>query len=63
MHNELLKECPACPRVGTRQGERGVELEVVRDNYSGCGVDICRCPKCGKYFQVSYKIDEITEVK
>jgi hypothetical protein len=63
MHDELRKECPNCPLTKTRRGGlRGVELELVNDNYSGCGVDIVRCPECGKDFQVSYKIDTITEI-
>ena len=63
MHEDFTKECPQCPKVETRRGDlRGVTLELIYDNYSGCGVDICRCPQCGKDFQVSYKIDEIIEI-
>jgi len=46
-----------------RSGVRcGVQLELGEDNYSGCGVDIAFCPECKKAFQVSYKVDTITEV-
>jgi hypothetical protein len=63
MHAELKKECPLCPKVKTRRGDMmGIELELIHDNYSGCGVDLCRCPECGKDFRVSFKIDEITEI-
>ena len=37
-------------------------LELVRDNYSGTGVDIARCPTCKRLFQISYKVDEIMEI-
>lgn len=63
MHEELRKECPNCPKIKTKKGGlRGVELELVNDNYSGCGVDICRCPTCNGTFQVSYKIDKIDKI-
>jgi hypothetical protein len=63
MHEELTKECPDCPKTTTKRGTvRGVQLELVSDNYSGCGVDICRCPECGRDFQVSYKVDRITRI-
>jgi hypothetical protein len=63
MHEELNKQCPDCPRSRNKRGEFiGVELEVVEDNYSGCGVDICRCPECGCLYQVSYKVDCITKL-
>ena len=61
MHEDLRRECPNCPKILNRRGKlRGIELELINDNYSGCGVDICRCPECGKDFQVSYKIDAVT---
>jgi hypothetical protein len=59
MLDNLLKTCPHCPH--DRRG--GVELTVDADNYSGCGVDICHCPECGRVYQVSYKIDNISEVE
>jgi hypothetical protein len=53
MHDELKKECPNCPKRKTRRGDlRGVALELISDNYS----------ECGKNFQVSYRINQITEI-
>ena len=63
MHEELNKFCPNCEPIFHRKKSElqvGVQLEVLRDNYSGCGVDHCRCPNCQEIFQVSYKVDEIT---
>lgn len=61
MHEELTKYCPECTTIiAKRGGPRGIELELINDNYSGCGIDICRCPECIKLFQVSYKVDKIT---
>jgi hypothetical protein len=53
-------ECLPCPHTSNREG---VQLKLVERNYSGCGVDIASCPMCKKCFQVSYKVNEITEVK
>lgn len=61
-----LHYCPTCPPewIGKNKDRRGdPPLEVVTTNYSGTGVDIVRCPACGKRFQVSYKIDQITELE
>ena len=61
MHEDLRKFCPVCEPHFNRHGQRiGVYLELIRDNYSGCGVDHCRCPECEQMFQVTYKIDDIT---
>lgn len=63
MSEHEVIECPSCPRWETPRGvERGVEMDEIETNYSGCGVDIYECPKCHKRFQVSYKVDEITEI-
>jgi len=55
--------CPKCPPVINKNGRRiDQPLELVRDNYSGCGVDIAHCPTCEANFQISYKVDEIQEI-
>ena len=58
--------CPVCPEehVKTARWERirAPKLVLSESNYSGCGVDIAYCPNCGHEFQVSYKVDEITDV-
>lgn len=64
MHEELRKLCPNCPKRTNRRGELvGTHLDLVRDNYSGCGVDHYQCPECNELFQVSYKIDQITPLE
>lgn len=35
-------------------------LECSDANYSGTGTDMANCPKCGRGFCVSYKIDKVT---
>lgn len=58
--------CPICPpiMIGKKLDRRGnPPLEQEVHNYSGCGVDIARCPECKKRFQISYKVDQITEMK
>lgn len=55
-------ECPNCPKRETKVGPRGVDMFEVETNYSGCGVDIYECLECGKTYQVSYKVDQITEI-
>lgn len=35
-------------------------LECTCRNYSGCSVDMAQCNECGKGYQVSYKIDQVT---
>lgn len=64
MHEELDKFCPSCLPVLHRksQAQVGVRLELVRDDYSGCGVDHCICPECKQMFEVSYKVSEITPI-
>lgn len=42
--------------------QTGIHLECTGRNYSGCGVDIGYCEKCDRSFQVSYKVDEVTEI-
>lgn len=56
--------CPICPPALNKRGHRiDGPLELVRRNYSGLGVDIAQCPECRRQFQISYKVDKITEVQ
>ena len=48
--------CPICSI------NPGSLLECVEQNYSDCGIDIGRCSKCGKLFQISYCVAEIYEI-
>jgi hypothetical protein len=53
--------CPKCPPVKDRSGrQRGELLECSDSNYSGTVTDMANCPKCGRGFCISYKIDKIT---
>lgn len=55
--------CPICEPVFNKRKQRiDIPLQLVNENYSGCGVDIGQCTKCQRYFQVSYKVDEITDI-
>jgi hypothetical protein len=59
--------CPTCPPTFRRPKDKppvrvGERLELTESNYSGCGVDITYCPKCGKGFQISYQVKAITEL-
>lgn len=63
---ENWKFCPDCPVVmgkslfANRQTCRtGVKMELSDRNYSGTGVDMYNCPKCGKGFAVSYKVASV----
>lgn len=52
--------CPICePKLNAR-GRRIDQPLVESDaNYSGTGTDMANCPKCGKGFCISYKIDTV----
>lgn len=56
--------CPVCPpvMVGRNRDRKSSEtaLEISESNYSGCGVDMANCPKCGRGFVVSYMVKAIT---
>lgn len=60
---ETWKFCPECPPV-IGQGlfvnrprcRTGVKMVLSDKNYSGTGVDMYNCPKCGKGFAVSYNV-------
>jgi hypothetical protein len=55
--------CPNClKRINKHGREVGEHLTLIESNHSGCGVDIVECTKCKKLFQISYKVDKITEV-
>jgi hypothetical protein len=41
----------------------GPVLECIESNYHGCCVDVGECPKCGKIFNVSFKVDTVEEIK
>lgn len=47
-HGEFVK-CPGC----------GHNLSCIERNYSGCSVDNAVCEKCGKGWQISFKVNEI----
>jgi len=50
--------CPnGCVAFIGRKGPVLIRLECIVSNYSGCGVDITYCEKCGKKFQISYKVE------
>ena len=56
--------CPDCPQkfrtTRTRESVRvGELLEVIQSNYSGTGIDMMECRRCGHVFAVSYKVDAI----
>jgi hypothetical protein len=56
--------CPNCEPRFNKHGERvGEHLACMVRNYSGCAVDFGSCQECDKRFQVSYKVDEITEIQ
>lgn len=59
--------CPACPQetkiIRGREVLIGKDLDIIETNYSGCGVDIAFCETCQKKYQISYKVDQITEVE
>ncbi len=50
--------CPYCKATNARR----VPLECSERNYSGCSVDIANCPKCGRAYQVSYRVAEVARV-
>jgi hypothetical protein len=55
--------CPQCRPVVNKKGRRiDPPLQLFRSNYSGCGVDIAHCPTCERFFQISYKVDEVKDV-
>lgn len=46
--------CPFCKPEGWQ-----TRLECTDSNYSGCGVDMANCVKCGRGFTVSFKVDRV----
>ena len=59
--------CPKClpKEIKTRSGKIRIErnyLELVEENYSGCGTSIAQCQICRTCFEISYKIDEVREL-
>jgi hypothetical protein len=57
--------CPICPEVFSTKSKRriGESLEEEVRNYSGCGVDMAVCINCNRKFVISYKVDQIKEVR
>lgn len=54
--------CPECPPiwVGKNKSRRGdPPLHLDESNYSGCGVDMATCPRCGRGFAISYQVKAI----
>lgn len=57
--------CPKCPphyRKRPPHEQDGQLLVVVEQNVGGYDVDHYECPQCQLLFQVTYKVDEVTEV-
>jgi hypothetical protein len=59
--------CPVCPpqmSSGKKYKPRRIDPPLVLEvsNYSGCGVDMAKCPTCERTFQISYKVDQILDV-
>jgi hypothetical protein len=55
--------CPVCPPVligRTLKQSAETQLSLSESDYSGCGVDMANCPKCGRGFCLSYKLYKIT---
>lgn len=53
--------CPTCIE-GPPRRPREIRLILIEHNYSGCGVDMAYCPKCGRGYCISYKVDQVTHV-
>jgi len=47
-HGERV-QCPDCHK----------DLEVSETDYSGCGVDMGNCPRCGKGYEISFRVDTV----
>jgi len=59
-YNQMIS-CPNCPkRFNKREEQIGEWLALVE---SDCVVDICKCRTCKKTFEVSYKVDQVTELE
>lgn len=57
--------CPVCPlTMGGKKKDRRIDPPLVLEvsNYSGCGVDMAKCPTCERIFQISYKVDTVLDV-
>lgn len=55
--------CPHCKELPEFTNSRFVPLlECSERNYSGCSVDIANCTECGKGYQVSYSVAEVSPV-
>lgn len=56
MHGSQI-ECLECDGIGKRK--RKPKLTMLRHNYSGSGVDIGACVKCGKAWCIDYTINKM----
>ena len=54
--------CPNCEPTVIKGTTFRVTLSLIEENYSGCGISLAECLSCKKIFEISYKVDEITEV-
>lgn len=52
--------CPECPPLKPNNPRTGVKMIESDKNYSGTGVDMYNCPKCGKGFAVSYMVAKVS---
>lgn len=59
-HSSGPHYCASCKPIGVKKLQP--VLELINQNYSGCGVDIGKCPNCDKYYQISYKVDKIIDI-
>jgi len=57
--NQLIP-CPHCQETAEFKGCRGPVLECSERNYSGCAVDMAHCPECGRGYQISYSVAEVS---
>ena len=51
-----------CPDCADNTNVRNPRLVVIEQNYSGSGCDMGICPNCGKAWNISYKVNEMTHV-
>lgn len=55
--------CPHCKDLPEFKHSRWPPLlECSERNYSGCSVDMAHCPECGKGYQVSYSVAEVSPI-
>lgn len=47
--------CPKCKGLSSK-------LELIEENYSGCGVDWGQCTKCKHVFEISYVVNKYLDI-